>query len=139
MRVACFHLEIPVRWVDIDSVGVLNNSLYLTFFEQTRYAYFERLGLLVEGQFPFVLAETTVRYHRPGRMGMVVTVGARTVRIGTKSFHMEYDVRHGDDLLCTGNATLVYVDEQIKSRPIPDRDRAALRVFEGLGKEVGGA
>lgn len=124
--------EMPVRWVDIDSVGVLNNAVYLTFFEQSRYHYCEDLGLLVAGQFPFVLAETTARYHLPGRAGMVAHVGTRTVRIGHRSLEMEHEVTCEGAVLCTGKAVLVYVDANLKSCPVPEAHKDAIRAYESL-------
>lgn len=128
-----FRHEIPVRWSDIDSVGVLNNAKYLTYFEQARYEYSRQLGLLVEGQFPYVLGETSVRFLQPGRPGMLLTVATRTTRLGTKSFAMDYEIRHQENLLATATATLVYVNPTtLKSCPIPDRDRRSIAGFEDI-------
>jgi len=127
-----FSTEVPLRWVDIDSWGVLNNAVYLSLMEQARYEYFGKLGLLEAGQVGFVLAEATVRFLRPGRMGMRPSVSARTSRLGNSSFEMEYEVRAGAELLATGKAALVYVDAALKARPIPAAARRAIAAFEGI-------
>src|SRR5262249_28841530 len=99
----------PVGWVDIDAAGVLNNAVYLSLIEQARFSYFEQLGLLPAGQVPFVLAEATVRFLRPGRYGMAVATAAAVVRLGNTSFTMEYEVRADAAVLATGTAVLVFV------------------------------
>ena len=127
-----FVIRHPVRWGDVDWFGVVNNAVYFTWFEQARFEYFQTLGLLEEGDFPFVLGETTARFLRPARAGMVVEIGLRTTRLGHKSLDTEYEVRHDGQVLATGRATLVYVDDALRSRAIPAAARTRLREFEGL-------
>ena len=127
-----FVHEQPVRWGDIDSVGVLNNAVYLSFLEEARYGYFRHLDLLRDGQLPFLLGETKVRFLRPGRAGMVLSVAAAVRRLGGKSFEMEFEVRHGKDLLATASATLVFADEKLRSREIPPSARERIAAFEGI-------
>ena len=131
-----FAIDHPVRWGDVDWFGVVNNAVYFTLFEQARFEYFQRLGLLEEGDFPFVLGETTARFLRPARAGMVLAIAVRTTRLGHKSLGTEYEVRHGGEVLATGRATLVYVDDQLRSRPIPAAARARLLAFEGLAADA---
>ena len=127
-----FTCEQPVRWKDIDAAGVLNNAVYLTLVEQSRFLYFRELGLTEGAHFPFVLGETTVRYHRPGLAGMVLTVYARVSRLGNKSFDMEYEVKDGETLLASVRAILVCVDESLSSAEIPDDFRRTVAAFEGI-------
>jgi acyl-CoA thioester hydrolase len=127
-----FETDIPLRWVDVDSAGVVNNAVYLSLVEQARYCYFEHLGLLTDHQVPFVVAETTIQFLRPGRIGMRVSVAARTSKIGAQSFHMDYEVKSGDEVLAKARAALVFVDEVMKARAVPDDFRAAVEQFEEL-------
>jgi acyl-CoA thioester hydrolase len=129
-----FQCQQAVRWVDIDSVGVLNNAVYLTLVEQARYEYFAQLDLLEDGQFPFVLAATSVRFLRPGRAGMVLTIAAKVTLLGSSSLQMHYEVRHERQTLAALEATVVYVDQDLKSRPIPERTRGILSEFEGIAQ-----
>lgn len=128
-----FVADVPLRWVDVDSEGVVNNAVYLSLVEQARFQYFEHLGLLVGRKVPFLLAEATVTFLRPGRLGMRTSVAARTTSLGTTSFQMEYEVRADDDtVLAKSTAALVFVDGALRPTPIPDAVRQALRDFEGL-------
>jgi acyl-CoA thioester hydrolase len=127
-----FDTEVPLRWVDVDSAGVVNNAVYLSMMEQARYAYFTHLGLMTDHVVPFVLAQATVQWLRPGRIGMRVTVATATTRLGTSSFDMRYEVRAGEEVLCKGDATLVYVDAQTRSCPMPPEFRETVAQFEEL-------
>lgn len=126
-----FARDFEVRWKDVDAAGVLNNAVYLTFLEQARYHYFEDLGLLRGHQFPFLLGETRIRFERPALPGTTVTVHARVSRLGGKSLDMEYELHDGDGPLARASATLVWVDEQLASAPIPPEARARVERVEG--------
>jgi len=127
-----FAAEVPLRWVDVDSAGVVNNATYMSLMEQSRYQYFQHLGLLTDHRVPFLLAEATVKFLRPGRLGMRVEVATRVASLGTSSFHMHYEVRGGDEVLVTAHAALVFVDAAMRPRPIPDDWRATIQQFEEL-------
>ena len=127
-----FAADVPLRWVDVDAEGVVNNAVYLSLMEQARFLYFDHLGLLPDRKVPFVLAETTVKFLRPGRHGMKIEVAARTRSLGTTSFHMDYEVRAEDHVLATGQAALVFVDGNLRPVPIPAPVREAIQVFEDM-------
>jgi len=127
-----FSCDQPIRWSDIDAAGVINNAVYLSLVEQARYLYFQHLGIVEDARVPFLLGETSVRFHRPGRMGSQVRVFARTTRLGNKSFTMEYEVHHGEDLLATVGATMVCVDDSMNSVEMPPALREAVAAFEGI-------
>jgi acyl-CoA thioester hydrolase len=127
-----FAAEVPLRWVDVDSAGVVNNAVYLSLMEQARYLYFTQLGLLDDHVVPFVLAEVQIKFARPGRLGMKVEVAARVSRLGTSSFHMDYEVRAGQMVVATAAAALVFVDADVQPTPIPQPWREAISVFEEL-------
>jgi len=124
------HTE-RIRWVDLDAAGVLNNAVYLTLLEQTRFAYFGSLGLVEGHQFPFLLGDTHVRYLLPGQAGEVVTIRTGVTRVGTKSFDMSYELESPRGVLARAEATLVWVDADLKSTPIPADVRALIEPAPG--------
>ena len=130
-----FTCDLPLRWRDVDVAGVVNNAVYFTLLEQARFQYFDALGLLVGQQFPFLLGETSMRYHAPGRAGTTLGVSARVVRLGTKSLDMEYRVECAGELLATAQATLVWVDATLASCPIPPAARRQLAAFDGIAEQ----
>jgi acyl-CoA thioester hydrolase len=127
-----FHCQQVVRWKDIDSWGVLNNAVYLTLLEQARYEYCRELGILVDGQIRFVLAEVRVRFAAPGRMGSTLDVAARTTGMRRSSFTMTYEVRDAGHLLVEAEAVLVWVDEELRPEAIPDPVRTAISAYENI-------
>jgi acyl-CoA thioester hydrolase len=127
-----FTADVPLRWVDVDSAGVVNNAAYLSLMEQARFMYFQHLGLLQDFRVPFVLAEVGLKFLRPGRLGMRVEVAAATKSFGTSSFRMSYEVRSADEVLATAEATLVFVDHDLRPCPIPAEVRETVSQFEEL-------
>ncbi|MBX3463122.1 MAG: acyl-CoA thioesterase [Planctomycetes bacterium] len=127
-----FVTAVPLRWVDVDSAGVVNNAVFLSLMEQARYLYFQHLGVLTGHEVPFVLAETTVRFARPGRLGQAIEVAVRTRSLGNTSLLMDYEVRAGDEVLVTAKATLVFVDRDLRPRAVPADWRAAIEQFEEM-------
>lgn len=127
-----FDAAVPLRWVDVDSAGVVNNAVYLSLMEQARFAYFHHLGLMEDHKVPFVLAETTLEFCKPGRLGMEIEVAAATTQLGRTSFSMQYEVRSSDVVLCKGKAALVFVDDSLQPCAIPADFRATVAQFEEL-------
>jgi acyl-CoA thioester hydrolase len=127
-----FVTEVPLRWVDVDSEGVVNNAVYLSLVEQARFLYFEHLGLLPDRKVPFVLAEATVRFLRPGRLGMRTEVAVAVKSLGNTSFKMAYEVRCGIEVLAEVAAVLVFVDGALRPQRVPDDWRQAIAAFEEL-------
>ncbi|MGE3171316.1 MAG: acyl-CoA thioesterase [Planctomycetota bacterium] len=122
----------PLRWVDVDSEAVVNHAVYLSLMEQARFAYFEQLGLLGGGNIPFVMAEVSVRFLRPGRLRMDVVTAARVHRLGRTSFAMDFEVRAEGEVLATSSATLVYVDGGLRPVEIAPIARERIAAFEGI-------
>ena len=63
---------------------------------------------------------------------MKVEVAARVRRLGTTSFHMDYEVRAGETVLVTATAVLVFVDADVRPTPIPQPWRETIAAFEEL-------
>ena len=101
--------------------------------EQVRYEYFGTLDLLDRGQVSFVIAQVTVRYLAPARMGQVLDLGARVTGFGRTSFTMSFEVDAGEQALATAEAVLVWVGADLRPVPVPDRVREVIGAFEGLG------
>lgn len=127
-----FVQEETIRWSDVDVMGVLNNAVYLTLFEQARYGYFTSLAVMGRDVFPFVLGSTSARFEKPGRAGMRVAIEARVTRLGNKSFDMVYVVRCDAETLATGSATLVWVDANLESAEIDEPVRRAIAAREEI-------
>jgi len=122
------------RWSDEDNQKVLNNAVYLTLFEEARHAYFSELGLMDANQFSFVLAQTNVRFLRPGTGGVDVIVEIVTTALGNSSFSQAYRVApEGGEAWAEGEALLVAWNNETRAKqPIAPIFRAAIAAHEGL-------
>ena len=120
-------VRVHTRWSDEDNQGVLNNAVYLTLLEEARHAYFEDLGLLGDNRFPFLLAQSQLRFVAPGRGGVDATVELATTRLGRSSFEQAYRVKGpAGEVWCEAVALLVCYDPATAaSRPMDDDFRAA--------------
>ena len=136
-----FHYtsRVPIRWSDIDSFNVVNNSVYLTFAEQARYEYMTHLDLTQDGKLHCALGETACRFLKPGRLGMELEVATRVTRLGNKSLDMEHQISSDGTVLANVVATLVWVTSELKSTPIPDEARERISEFEGIAPHGGNA
>lgn len=124
-----FRVRLRTRWSDEDTQGVLNNAVYVTLFEEARFAFFSQAGQLDDNRFSFVLAQTNVVHLAPGRGGREVEVEMATTNVGTTSFTQAYRVRDAasGDVWCEGEARLVCVDARTgKKTSMSDSFRAAL-------------
>ena len=128
-----FRCSLRTRWSDEDRQGVLNNAVYLTLFEEARLAYFVDLGLMPEASFPFLLAQSQLRFVSPGCGGSELQVFMGTTHLGNSSFEQCYRVQGMDGRVwCEGRALLVcYVPETGKSRPMDTDFRG--RLEEAMG------
>lgn len=131
-----FHhsYRIPTRWSDEDNQSVLNNAVYPTLFEEARLRYFTALDQLQDGRFPFLLAQSAIRFRAPGRGGLPLLVQVATTRVGRSSFEQVYRVTApSDQVLCEGQALLVTYDPRTqRAAPMSDAFRASL-----MGAEQG--
>ncbi|MEZ6014071.1 MAG: thioesterase family protein [Planctomycetota bacterium] len=123
-----FIARLRTRWSDEDNQAVLNNAVYMTLFEEARFAFAVATGGLAANRFPFLLAQTNVRFLRPGRGGVDVSVELSTVHLGTSSFRQAYRVRGPEgEVWAEAEAALVCYDPETgRSRPIEAQLRRAL-------------
>jgi acyl-CoA thioesterase FadM len=129
-----FRARLRTRWSDDDLQGVLNNAVHPTLLEEARLAYCRELGLMRGRAFPFLLLQSNVRYLRPGRGGVEVTVELRTTRLGTRSIEQAYRLLGPEgEVWCEAQALLVAYDPGSgASAPLDEELRARIARFEGL-------
>lgn len=126
------RVVVRARWSDEDTQHVLNNAAYLTLLEEARFRWFGARGLLRGRAFPFVVAQTNVRYLAPGRGGEDLTVAFATTHVGTSSFVQAYRVVDGGGReLCAVEALLVGWGEEGGKAPLPAALARALREERG--------
>lgn len=131
-----FALPIEVRFCDLDMLGHVNNSVYATFVESARIAYYMRLTEQPLEKLDIILAELTLTYRAPAYFGDLLYVGLRITSIGTKSFVMEHSiVRAGDNAgILGGRSVLVAYDYKTgKTVPISEEFKRRVMAFQANG------
>lgn len=129
--------KVHVRFSDLDVLGHVNNSVYLTYFESARVYYFKHL-LGTDWNWEsdsVVLVKNEVEYMRPILLHDVPEIEIYTKHIGSKSFTFGYNIRVKDVLCSTGASTLVAYD--VPTQSTVAIKSSMLEVLEKLKKEQG--
>src|SRR2546426_2856107 len=125
-----FELEITPRFRDIDSLGHVNNAVYLTYMEGARTKYYMKTANRKRlEELDFIFASAKIDYRSPILWGEVVVVRVWPTRIGNASFTLAYEMRVKGDGRLVAEAESVQVAYDYaakKSTPIPSAFRKAL-------------
>lgn len=122
-------LDIQLRFSDIDSMGHVNNAVYLHYFETARMHFFA--GLLGRDwnweKDGIILLRNEVDYVKPLLLTQDASVFIGVVHIGTKSFSLDYSIEVNGEVYCKGVSVLVAYDyHQGISVLIPEKMRSVL-------------
>jgi len=116
--------DITVRFRDIDSMGHVNNAVFLTYFEEGRKDFLESvLDVVNPKDYPFILAHINCDFLRPVKLGDRVSLQTWIGEIGEKSFRFKYQIVDKSDESITytkGESVMVLFDYKGKKTiPIP--------------------
>ncbi len=121
---------IYIRYADIDTMGHVNNAVYLQYFEQARIEWFNQT---IGSEWHWdsagiVLARIEIDYKQPLLLYDNAIVETSVENIGTKSFTLCYRVikkqNDLDVLVASGKSILVCFDNKTKTtKSIPDEWR----------------
>ena len=123
-----------VRFRDLDAMGHVNNAVFATYVEQARVEYLSWLGVLDRavysaGAESMILARLELDFRAPGEADGEVAIGVRPVRMGTKSFDLEYRIEQEGNVIADARTVLVAYDyERSESVEVPVAWRDALQV-----------
>lgn len=130
--------RIPTRWSDMDSVGHINNTRYLTFDESARIEYFANLlggRPTWDGQ-GIILARIACDFVAQLKHPAQVDAAIRIVRLGRSSLGTVGAIFVGETCYARTQGVLVWFDYAAQlSRPLPDALRDAIRAFECIKPE----
>ena len=118
---------------DLDAFGHVNNGVYLTYIENARIGYVrEVLGIDSLQGLLMIVASVKIDFRSRANLGEILEIGARTTRVGTKSFDLEHEVRAQDGrLVAEAQTTLVAFDYDADSTmPIPPEWRERIENYE---------
>lgn len=126
------EVEIPVRYRDIDSLGHVNNAVYITYLEQARVEYIRDVFATTPLSPGFVVAHVSVDYERPIELEDSVVVALGVTDIGRASVTMGYEIRAEGELAATAETVIVALDDQTRDPvPVPDAWREHIAAHEG--------
>ena len=128
-----FVHRLEVRFRDCDPMGHVNNAVYLTYLEQTRFAHWRSAWgrgapQLPEGMPGVILARVELDYRRPARYGEVLEVRLRVAEIGRTSFRYEYEIvdQAGRSVAAAKTVQVMYDYAAGKPVAVPPEIRAVL-------------
>ena len=112
-----------VRWGDLDAFGHVNNSTYLIFAQEARYAWSKMIEMVV--------ARAEVDFIAPIYTGDIyIDVDIWVNKIGTSSFGVTYEMKYKNELLAVVKTVQVTVSmDTKKSRPLKDAEREFLNKY----------
>lgn len=122
-----------VAFRDLDAFGHVNNGVYLTYIENARIGYARQvLGIESLEGLLMIVASVKIDFRSRANLGETLEIGARTTRVGTKSFDLEHEIRAEDGrLVVQAQSTLVAFDYDADSTmPIPPEWRARIEHYE---------
>jgi len=131
---------IKVVFRDIDGMRHVNHAQYLTYAETARNEYWQFVtGIEDVGDFDFVLAELTARYHSPAHMGDELVVGVRITEVRRSSWLMEHEIKNvktGQLVAEVFTAQVMFDAKTGKSIPLSETRRKQIEAFEGKALTV---
>ena len=125
-----YTATISVRWRDLDAFNHVNNSTYLTYLEEARVQWLQRLpGSWSDDHAMPVMAASTLNYRLPIEWPGEVHIQLYCARLGNSSMtvaHRIIDAADHNKLYCDGNVVMVWMDPASgKSVPLPQALRDA--------------
>jgi acyl-CoA thioester hydrolase len=131
-----FHHKIPIqiRYIDIDMQQHVNNAVYLSYIEQGRVEYLNKL--FPENDFQkngLIIARTEIDYYDPIFLNEEIYCYTRISKIGTKSFVFENILSSNSSIKCFAQSVMVCFDyTQNTTIPVPDEWKKKIIEFEKL-------
>lgn len=132
-----YIIEERVRWGDVDAAGIIFYGAYIRFFEFAETELFRSVGLPYSVMFdeldvwlPRVHLECD--FHRAARLDDLLEVSVFVGRFGTKSMHLNFEVRRKgeDELIADAHFVLASVRrDTFETVPIPDELKTRLAPY----------
>ena len=128
-------MPLNIRWSDLDALNHVNNAVYLTYFEEARVKYFNDVCQWDWTTDGLILARIEIDYVKPMLFTHKPIICTRCIRIGKKSFDLEYyifdDACPEKQTLAIGKSVLVCFEFQTHSSvEIPIEIKNKLILFD---------
>jgi len=132
-----YKTNIPLRFVDFDMMGHVNNSVYFTYLEIARTKYWEEIIKWDWKQTGIVIAHAELDYISPVLMGDKIVIHVKTTRIGSTSFDLDYQIvkiKGNEEIICSKGKTVCIAVDYSTGKPtaIPEAEKQKMIGFEQL-------
>jgi acyl-CoA thioester hydrolase len=107
-------VDVEVRYVETDQMGVVHHANYVVWFELARTHLCQELDMhyadIEERGYLLMVTGIEAKYRRGARYGEIVQVTAHIARLWSRGVRYAYEVKRGDTLLATGASEHIWVD-----------------------------
>jgi len=105
-------------------MGHVNNAVYFTYLEQTRFAHWRSLWGFGSPQLPpgmpgVILAHAECDFKHPARYGQMLDVKLRVVELGRTSFRYEYEIVDEERRTIARAKTVQVMFDYAAEKPVP--------------------
>ena len=127
-----FTHRLEVRFRDCDAMGHVNNAVYLTYLEETRFHHWRTSGIaaaiasaassdaVVPDDVPGVIvARVEIDYRRAAKHGDLLSINVGVGAIGRTSFTYEYEIVDQSGALIATAKTVIVRFDYAAGRPVP--------------------
>jgi acyl-CoA thioester hydrolase len=108
-----FTHPVTVRYLEVDAQGVVFNSWYLAWFDEAMTAFLAHRGLayraMLDAGYDVQLVRSEIDWRAGIGFGDQVAITVATARLGRTSFTLDFAVRRGEEVTCTGRTVYVVV------------------------------
>ena len=116
--------NIRVRYAETDRMDVVYHSNYLIWFETARIQMLDQIGIPyreieARGLLLSVLT-ASAEYKSPARFDDHLEIHLYMKKKPRARMHFEYEVKRGDELLCTGSTSHGFMDKNGKGLRPPE-------------------
>ncbi len=125
-------IELPVQWGDQDALGHVNNVVFFRWWESSRIAFAERVGIVryhPETTLGTVLVSIKCDFRKQLLYPDTIMIGARLAKLGNSSFNVEHRLvsKKLNAVAAEATSTMVTFDfAQQTSVRVPDDIRSAM-------------
>lgn len=126
MNSPVLRTKLQIRYGDLDTLGHVNNAVYLTYFELGRVHYFRKyLDEFDEKKVSFVIARIEVDFKKSIMMDKDIYLETSIESVGNTSFTFGHRItdESGNEIFSTGKVIAVSIDGNRKPSKVPDELR----------------
>ncbi|GAA4712647.1 YbgC/FadM family acyl-CoA thioesterase [Sphingomonas lutea] len=109
------HFALTVYFEDTDTAGVVYYANYLKFMERARSDMLRAVGInqrevMARGGGAYYVADVTIKYHRPARLGDDLLVVSTVEQIRAAAVGIQQRVIRAGELLTDARVTAAFLD-----------------------------